>query len=79
MEIHVANVLDCDIVVSKFELQSHYYTHFRTNAIRKGMTSPPIIFSYELDSTAIDFLLLLLSHWITHLSWYAIKQTKPIT
>ena len=33
----VANVLDCDIVVSKFELQSLYYVHFRTNTLRKGM------------------------------------------
>ena len=28
-----ANVLEYDIVVSKFEFQSHYYVHFRTNAI----------------------------------------------
>ena len=27
----VANVLDCDIVVSEFELQLRYYIHFRTN------------------------------------------------
>ena len=27
----VANVLDCDIVVSKFKLQRDYYVHFRTN------------------------------------------------
>ena len=33
----VANMLDCDIVVSKFELQSHYYIHFKTNALRKGI------------------------------------------
>ena len=26
----VINVLDCNIVVSEFELQSHYYVHFRT-------------------------------------------------
>ena len=26
----VANVLDCNIVVSEFELQSCYYVHFQT-------------------------------------------------
>ena len=26
----VENILDWDIVISEFELQSHYYVHFRT-------------------------------------------------
>ena len=29
----VANVLDCDIVVSGFKLQSCYYVHFWTNTL----------------------------------------------
>ena len=29
----VANVLDGDIVVSEFELQSRYYVYFRTNIL----------------------------------------------
>ena len=29
----VANVLDCDIVVSEFEHQSRYYVHFWTNTL----------------------------------------------
>ena len=33
----VANVLDSDTLVSKFELQSGYFVHFRTNTLRKGM------------------------------------------
>ena len=33
----MVNVLDCDIVVSKFDPQSHYYTHFQTNTLEKGM------------------------------------------
>ena len=33
----VANVLDCDVTVSEFELQLHYYVHFRTNILRKSM------------------------------------------
>ena len=36
--IPVANVLDSDIVVSKFELQSHYYIHFRKITIGKSMS-----------------------------------------
>ena len=35
----VANVLDCKIVVSEFELQSLYYVHFRANNPEKGMNS----------------------------------------
>ena len=35
----VAIVLDYDIVVSEFELQSRYYHHIRTNTIGKGMNS----------------------------------------
>ena len=31
----VDNVLDCDIVVSEFELQSRYDVHFRSNIIKK--------------------------------------------
>ena len=34
----VANVLDCDIVVSEFELQWRYYVHFQTNILGKDMS-----------------------------------------
>ena len=33
----VANVRDCDIAVSSFKFQFHYYVHFRTNAQGNGM------------------------------------------
>ena len=33
----VANVLDCDIVESRFELQSRFYVHFRISTLWKGM------------------------------------------
>ena len=33
----VANVLDCDIIVSMFELQPCYYVPFQTNALGKSM------------------------------------------
>ena len=35
----VANVLNCDIVVSEFKLQLHYYIHFWTNTLGKSMNS----------------------------------------
>ena len=35
--VSVVKVMDCGIVVSKFELQSCYYVHFRTNTLGKGM------------------------------------------
>ena len=38
-----AKVLDCDLKVSKIELQTFYYIHFWTNSLGKGMNSfiPP--------------------------------------
>ena len=41
----MANVLDCDIVVSEFELQSRYYLHFETNTTgkRHELPYPPTI------------------------------------
>ena len=47
----VANVLDCDIVVSEFELQV-----FRFNTLGKGM-NPTYCSSYGLNSTITIFLL----------------------
>ena len=35
----VVNVLDCNIVVSEFELQSHCYIHFQINTLGKVMNS----------------------------------------
>ena len=35
----MANILDCEIVVSEFELQSRYYIHIQTNNLGKGMNS----------------------------------------
>ena len=32
-----ANVLDCDIIVIEFKLQSLYYVHFWTTTFGKGM------------------------------------------
>ena len=35
----VVNMLDCDIIVSKFELKLHYYIHFQPNTLKKGMNA----------------------------------------
>ena len=35
----VANVLDCDILISEFEQQTLYYVHFRANIFGKGINS----------------------------------------
>ena len=44
----MGNMVDCNIVVSGFELQSHYYTHFQTNTLgRYGLLYPS---SYGLKS-----------------------------
>ena len=33
----MVKVMDCRIVVSEFKLQSHYYVHFLTITLKKGM------------------------------------------
>ena len=38
----MANVLDCDTVVSEFELPSLYYVHFLTNALTKEKGRNPL-------------------------------------
>ena len=43
----MANVLDCDIVESEFELQLFYYVYFWTNTLGKSMKPIP---SYGLNS-----------------------------
>ena len=33
----LADIMDYKILVNEFELQSHYYVHFRTSALGKGI------------------------------------------
>ena len=35
----VTNVLDCDIGLSRFKLQLHYYIHFRTKTFGNSVTA----------------------------------------
>ena len=35
----MANMMNYDIFISKFKIQSRYYVHFRTNTLGKGMNS----------------------------------------
>ena len=55
MGFFVANVLDCDIIVSEFERQSRYYIDFRTNTIEKGI-NPFIDPCYGLKSSTVVLL-----------------------
>ena len=49
----VANLLDCDIVVSEFEIQPCYYVDFWTNVLWKAINS----FIPQLNSTTTVLLL----------------------
>ena len=51
----LVNMLDYNITVSEFELQSCYYVHFQTNTIGKGIQSP-YPSSYGLNSTTTVLL-----------------------
>ena len=46
----IIRVVDCEIVVNKFELQLRYYVHFRTNTTEKGKKLP-YPFTYGLNCT----------------------------
>ena len=50
LPVVVVNEIDCAIVAIKFELQSCYYVHFRTNTFREGMNLL-IPCSYDLNSS----------------------------
>ena len=45
----VANVLDCDITISKFKLQSRFYGHLWTDTVGKGINAH-IPSRYRLNS-----------------------------
>ena len=66
----VANALDCDIVLSKIKLQSHYYIQFWTNTLGVKYEAP-YPYSHMLNSITV-----VLWPKITHESWYVIKQRK---
>ena len=67
----VANVLECDLIVSEFELQSRYYIHFQTNTLGKHIY-PLIHPSYGLNSTTT--ILLQANKKKANNVWYVIKQ-----
>ena len=67
----MVNVLNSNIEVSEFKLQSHYYIHFQTNTHGKGMNSQ-YPSNYRLNSTTT----VLLWHCIIHEVWYVIKQSN---
>ena len=54
----VAYKLDCNIVVSKFKIESRYYDHFWTNALGKG-SNPfiPVIEGKQMTYAKLNFYL----------------------
>ena len=68
----VVNVLDCSIVISKFELKSHYFVHFQSNILGEGMD--PLIHLCILNCITSILLQGWIWHWITPEGWYAIKH-----
>ena len=57
----VANMLDCNIVVSEFELQFRNYVYFWTNTFGKGINLL-VTLHYELSSTSTILIQGLLWH-----------------
>ena len=57
----VANLLDCDILESEFELKSLYYVNSQTNILGKDI-NPLIRPNYEVNSKPI----VLLQRWICY-------------
>ena len=63
----MVKAMDCEIIVSVFELQSRYYVHFEANTLGKVMTAPypP---SYGFNCTPTVLLRERLWHYITYKS-----------
>ena len=59
--------MDCNIVSSEFEHQSHYYVHFWTNTLGKGMNS--------FISPSIDWIVTLLSF---HKDSFDIEKSRKV-
>ena len=57
----MVKAVDCGIIVSKFELQSDYYVHFRTNTLGKDMNPP-----YPPRSRLNSITTVILEGWIWH-------------
>ena len=55
----VTESLDSDSIVSEFEIQSSYYSHFRTTTLSKDMKSL-ILLSFSLDTT----ITVILHEWL---------------
>ena len=69
----MVKAMDCGIVVSEFEFQLHYYVHFETNTLGKGM-NPSYPTNYGLNSNTAVLLENWIWHQITYKGWYAIKE-----
>ena len=65
-QMGVANMLNSDVIVSEFKLQSCYYTYFQTNILGKGINSlitPAMVSIISLLFLSKDGLALNNTHW----------------
>ena len=69
----MVNVLKSDIWINEFKHQSHYYVHFRTNTIGKGMNSLILQLWVNCSSARMALALdnLLYTHMQIHTDLYA--------
>ena len=65
----MANMLDCNIMVSQFKLKSHYNINFQTNTLGKGINPT----CYELNSTTTGLGI----KYLTKVDMSLKKETKP--
>ena len=66
--------MDCGMVASKFELQSRYYVHFRTNTLGKGM-NPLILPVMSGFSTELIDMLSVKNRWVRFSSSVFLDQS----
>ena len=55
----MAKVLDCEIVVCEFNLQSGYYVHYQTNIVGKGIKPSSL---HIVIALAFNYPVKMLSH-----------------
>ena len=80
----VANVLDCNILVSEFELQSYYSIHVRINILGKAQTlfspyscsSPRMALALNGPSNHTCIYIYVFTHTHTHIYIYIYCKEK---
>ena len=70
----VVTVLDCNTVLSEFNLQSGHYDHIQTSLLKKRYKAPYPQSKHEWNSTTTVLRLGLFCYWISRGDYYVIKQ-----